>query len=302
MNTEGANDDRTAAGMSFVSVVIPHYNDLAALAECVRLLDSQTYPRAGFEIIVADNNSACGMDAVRSAAPDAIVVPAPIQGAGPARNAGVAASRGDILAFIDSDCRPDRDWLRQGVASLGRFDFSGGKVLVSSQDPERPSGVEAFEMVFAFDFKRYIEKVGFTGTGNMFVPRRIFDTVGPFRSGLSEDMEWSFRARKLGFKLGFAPDAIVRHPARRDWLELKKRWARMVQEQYLLAREQPYGRLRWAAAALAMPASILPHAWRLLRTDRLGRLRDRLTSMSVLIRLRLWRAGAMFRQLTNELG
>lgn len=298
MNIAFSNNDQPTAAATFVSVVIPHYNDLSALTECVRLLELQTYPRDRFEIIVADNNSACGLAAVRSAAPAAIVVPAPIQGAGPARNAGVAASAGEILAFIDSDCAPGREWLERGVASLGNFDFSGGKVIVSSRDPERPSAVEAFEMVFAFDFKRYIEKVGFTGTGNMFVPRKMFDVVGPFRFGLSEDMEWSFRARDKGFKLGFAPEAVVRHPARRDWRELKLRWSRMVREQYLLACERPFGRLRWAAAALAMPASIAPHAWRLLRTDRLQRLRDRFASMMVLIRLRIWRSGAMLRQLT----
>ena len=152
---------------------------------------------------------------------------------------------------------------------LNRVDFAGGRVVTTSVDPDRPTGVEAFEIVFAFDFKRYIEKVGFTGTGNMFVSRRVFDAVGPFRSGLSEDIEWSHPARRNGYRLGYAPAAVVRHAARRDWENLKTRWSRMLEEQFLLAREQRLGRFKWALATLAMPVSILPHAWRVLRSDRL---------------------------------
>src|SRR5271165_879096 len=112
----------------FVSVVIPHFNDLGGLRLCYSRLLGQTYPRDRFEIVVADNNSRCGLDMVGSAAPEARVVPAPIQGAGPARNAGIAASRGEVIAFLDSDCVPEPDWLIEGVAALMQFDFVGGQV------------------------------------------------------------------------------------------------------------------------------------------------------------------------------
>src|SRR5471032_2792442 len=88
----------------FVSVVIPHYNDLDNLTICLQRLRRQSWPSDRFEVIVADNNSTCGIEAVRRIAPDIRVVPAAEQGAGPARNAGVAVARGDVLAFIDSDC------------------------------------------------------------------------------------------------------------------------------------------------------------------------------------------------------
>lgn len=277
----------------FVSVVIPHYNDLAALANCVRLLEQQTYPRARFEIVIADNNSKCGLEAVRLAAPTAIVTLASEQGAGPARNVAISISSGEIIALIDSDCQPDGQWLRRGVEALGSFDFIGGTVIASCRDPQRPNAVEAFEMVFAFDFKRYIEKVGFTGTGNMFVSRRVFDAVGPFRSGLSEDMEWSFRARDKGYRIGYAPLALVQHPARREWKDLRVRWTRMLEERYLLVSEQSFGRVKWAAMMLLMPVSIAPHAWRVLRSDRLPRLKDKLGAIFVLAKLRIWRIGKM---------
>jgi glycosyltransferase involved in cell wall biosynthesis len=278
-----------------VSVIVPHYNDLVALRLCHDRLQQQTWPRDRFEIIVADNNSRGGLQQVREAAPAARVILAAIQGAGPARNAGVQASRGAILAFLDSDCVPDPAWIERGVAALQRFDFAGGQVVVFAADAARPNPVEAFEMVFNFNFRRYIEKVGFTGTGNMFVPRPIFDKVGGFRTGVSEDMDWSFRARAMGYTLGYAGDAIVGHPARSDWPELQRRWARMIAETYELRRERPSGRLVHIGRALLMPVSILPHAASIMASPRLSGMRARAGAISVLVRLRLWRAWEMLR-------
>lgn len=279
----------------FVSVVIPHYNDLRGLKICCRQLMNQTWPRHHFEIIVADNNSDCGLDAVRAVACGARVVTAPVQGAGPARNHGVAASSGSVLAFLDSDCVPEADWLAQGVAALGNYDFVGGKVVAFSQDPERPTPVEAFERVFAFNFRHYIERQGYTGTGNMFVRRAVFDSVGGFRSEVAEDMDWSHRATSLGFRLGYAPCAVVGHPARRSWAELTRRWARMEREHYAASQERRYGQPRFVLKALIMPASIVPHAFKILFTPKLPNVRARLGALSVLARVRLWRAACMLR-------
>ncbi|MFL5253116.1 MAG: glycosyltransferase [Rhodopila sp.] len=276
-----------------VSVVIPHYNHLESLGRCYAKLRTQTWPQDDLEIVVADNNSACGMDAVRSIVPDAIVVPAPVQGAGPARNAGVAASRGRILAFLDSDCVPEPDWIMEGVAALQRYDFAGGQVITFARWPDRPNPTEAYECVFNFNFRRYIEKVGFSGTGNMFVPRLVFDRVGGFRSGVAEDIDWSFRARELGYQIGYAGRAVVGHPARRTWNELEQRWSRMEAEHFLLWRERRHGRALFVVRALVMPVSAIPHAGRVLLTSRLSGLRARFEAIAVLFRLRAWRARRM---------
>jgi glycosyltransferase involved in cell wall biosynthesis len=280
-------------GAPTVSVVIPHYNDLAGLEICHARLVKQTWPREDFEIVVADNNSACGIEAVRAAAPLATVVPAPVQGAGPARNCGAAAASGRVLAFIDSDCVPDPEWLAEGVAALQRFDFVGGQVVTFPREAARPTSIEAYETVFNFNFRHYIEKVGFTGTGNMFVPRHVYDRVGGFRAGVAEDVDWSFRARALGYRLGYAERAVVGHPARRNWKDLEQRWARMEAEHFLLCREQRWGRVRWVIKALVMPLSVVPHAGKVLRAERLPNMRSRLGAILVLGRLRLWRARRM---------
>jgi GT2 family glycosyltransferase len=279
----------------FVSVVIPHYNDLARLQVCHAQLLAQSWPRDQFEIVVADNNSARGLASVQKAAPSALVVPAPIQGAGPARNAGIAASHGTVIALIDSDCVPEPNWIAEGVAALDRFDFVGGRVFTFAQYPERPTPVEAYEIVFNFNFRRYIETVGFTGTGNMFVPREVFDRVGGFRAMVAEDMEWSFRARSLGYRLGYAERSVVGHPARRSWAELERRWDRMLQEDIALVHEQRYGRTRFVLKALAMPPSVVPYAAKVLCTSELPGMRAKLGAIGVLTRLQLWRTTRMLR-------
>ena len=102
------------------------------------------------------------------------------------------------------------------------------EVLVD--DPQAMTPVECFERVFAFDFKTYILKKKFTGSGNLFCPRTVFDAVGGFDNGVSEDVEWCMRARAAGYSIGFAPRAVVGHPARRSWSELETRWKRLNSE------------------------------------------------------------------------
>ncbi len=302
MNQELSHYSATDGGapLPLVSVVIPHYNSLPELKNCVSLLERQTFRRDRFEIIVADNNSSCGMDAVRGAAPAAKVIHANQQGAGPARNAGVAASEGSILAFIDSDCLPNLDWIEKGVAGIQAYDFVGGRVIVTGEDPLRPTPIEAFEMVFAFDFERYINRVGFTGTGNMFVWRRVFDAVGPFRSCVAEDVDWSFRARSRTFRLGYVKDLIVEHPARKTWPELTARWKRMILEEFLLYQEYPFFIVKWLLRASLMPLSVLPHAYHILTSPRLIGSRSRWGGLKVLARLRLWRTWEMFSLLVRN--
>ena len=150
-----------------VSVVVPHYHDLARLGLCLDALVRQNYAADRVEIIVADNGSPAGEAAVREAiAGRARLVLAPEKGAGPARNAGAAAAEGEVLAFTDADCVPEPGWLAAGVAALAGADLVGGRVTVFTQDPDRLSPAEAFECAFAFDNARYVQRLGFTVTAN----------------------------------------------------------------------------------------------------------------------------------------
>ena len=276
-----------------VSVIVPHYESLRDLASCLTALAAQTFDRARFEIVVADNRSPSGRAAVEAvAAGRARVVDAPLPGAGPARNAGVAASYGNLLAFIDCDCVPEPGWLSAGIAALSRADVIGGAMTVSVADERRMSGAEAFERVFAFNNRRYVEEERFTVTANLFCTRATFDAVGPFRTGVSEDVEWCHRAIDRGFTLAYAPEAVVAHPARPDWRALKGKWRRINAERYALATQAPgalRGKLRWAAQQVALPLSIVAHAPRVLRSPALPNHAARLRALGTLARLRLWR-------------
>jgi len=273
-----------------ISVVIPHYNDLANLERCMGLLVLQTLPRSQFEIVVADNNSRCPLtDVERACRGLARVVPAPLQGAGAARNAGVEASRGRILAFIDSDCRPSPTWLEQGLAALSNAQIVGGRVDVDYERPDSPTGVEAFERVFAFNFKRYIEEFGFAGSGNMFVPREIFEAVGRFRGQVAEDVDWGRRAVAANYRWSYAPDAVVSHPARRDWPELVQKSRKATAEAFAGTIEKPNGRLIWFLRSFAVLGSPLVHWIAVARSEKLDTVEQRAKAIGVLFRIRIWR-------------
>jgi GT2 family glycosyltransferase len=273
-----------------VSVIIPHYQDLARLQLCLEALGRQTFPRERFEIIVADNNSPCGEAAVAQAiAGRARLTIVREKGAGPARNGGVALARGAILAFTDSDCVPEPQWLEEGLKGLESADFVGGTVEVLVDDPQAMTPVECFERVFAFDFRTYILKKEFTGSGNLFCPRKVFDAVGGFASGVSEDVEWCMRARAAGYSIGFAPRAAIGHPARRTWAEMETRWRRLNSESYQLLLREPAGRLKWLVRTLAMPVSAVVHTVKVLASPKLERPADRVKAIAVLYRVRWFR-------------
>lgn len=273
-----------------VSVIIPHYRDLHGLDRCLAALGRQSYPADRIEIVVADNDAAGDLLAVEARIGGrAHLLAVEQRGAGPARNGGVAASRGEILAFIDADCVAHGDWLAEGVAALDRGDLIGGRIEVLVQDPDDPTPTEAFEAVFAFDNERYVRRLGFTVTANLFCRRDVFDAVGGFRVGVSEDLEWCRRATGAGYRLVYAPEAVVGHPARRSWDELVAKWKRLNLETYALSEGRGGRSLRWLARSLLLPGSALVHTPRVLSSRVLRTWSQKRSALGVLYRLRLWR-------------
>jgi GT2 family glycosyltransferase len=276
------------AAEPLVSVIVPHFRDLGSLDLCLAALAGQTFPREHIEVVVADNGSPDGEAALAGAIGGrARLVVVTERGAAPARNGGVAVSRGRILAFTDCDCRPEPDWLEHGIRALSRSDVVGGRIKVSALDPKAPTAPEAFERVFAFDNRTYVTRKGFSATANLFCQRAAFEAIGGFRPGVSEDVDWCHRARAAGLSLAYAPAAVVGHPARRTWAELEAKWRRLHRESY--ARLEGAGRLGWVLRALALPGSALAHTPRVLFSPKLNSLDQRMEAIGVLYRLRLWR-------------
>lgn len=273
-----------------VSVVVPHYQDLANLDICLDLLRQQTLPAERFEIIVVDNMSPAGFASIAEiVAGRALLIENQRKGAGPTRNAGVAQARGAALAFLDSDCRPAPDWLEHGLAALAKAPVIGGRVDVLVSDPAAMSAAEAFEMVFAFNNEGYVRDKGFSVSANLFVRRDVWDVVGGFRDGISEDVDWCWRARDAGFPVAYAPEARVGHPARRNWSELVRKWRRLTREGYALHREKAGGLASWLVRSWAVPLSALAHLPRVMRSPKLGSPMDRMRATGILLAIRAYR-------------
>ncbi|MDB5661567.1 MAG: glycosyltransferase [Cypionkella sp.] len=276
------------------AVIIPHYNDVARLGRCLDRLMVQD--RSGVEVVVVDNGSTMPLADLIAAHPQARFVIEPRKGAAMARNRGVAETSAPRLFFLDSDCLPDVDWLAIARRVCVQSDLVGGAIKVFDETPPPRNGAQAFEAVFGFNYRHYIEKKGFSVTANLLTRRDVFQAVGPFVPGLSEDLDWCHRARDLDYKLTCAEDLRVAHPSRSDWAALRRKWLRLTQEEFGVNGSTFKRRLRWGLKALAMPASIFVHAPKLLFSPRLGGVNERLAGLATLIRLRLRRCGWMLRQ------
>ena len=281
------------------AVIIPHYNDVARLARCLdALMRSDT---TGAQIVVVDNGSTDSLDAVRCAHPAVRFVTEPQKGAAAARNRGVLETTAPHLFFLDADCVPAPDWLAVAQSAVLRADLVGGRITVFDETPAPRNGPQAFETVFAFDYRRYIEVKGFSVTANLLTRRDVFVAVGPFVPGLSEDMEWCRRATAKGYRLICAEDLAVGHPTRSTWPELRRKWHRTTREMFALNGTGPAARLKWALRAVAMPLSALPHLPRVLTSPRLQGAGERARAAATLVRLRAQRGYWMLRQAAGRM-
>lgn len=276
-----------------IAVIVPHYEDVARLSRCLEALAPQLGP--GVEAVVVDNGSAADLDPVRQAHPGIRLVIEAEQGAAAARNRGVAETSAPVLAFLDADCVPAPDWLERARAAAGPGTVVGGRIDLFDETAPPRSGAEAFEKVFAFRQRDYIERKGFSVTANLVTTREVFEATGPFSPGLSEDMDWCFRATGRGFRLIYDDRLAVSHPSRSDQPALIRKWRRLTAEMFVLGGTGPAARAGWALRALAMGPSALLHAPQILRHPELTGLEKR-RALATLFRLRLLRSGWMLRQ------
>ena len=196
-----------------VSVIVPVLDDAEALHACLDALHAQqaAFP---FEVIVVDNGSRDATPEVASAHPlRPVVLSERRRGSYAARNAGVSAARGPLLAFTDADCVPDDDWLQRGVAELEASPAAGGRIRMSIS--ANPGAWEQWDAAHYLDQEDYVRN-GFAATANLFVHADVFDAVGSFDASLlsSGDLEWGRRATSAGVRLSYAGDAVVSHRAR----------------------------------------------------------------------------------------
>lgn len=201
-----------------VSVVIPVHGDRGALAQTLAHLAAQ-HTSATMEVLVVDNGDNDGIETTTRHF-GAHLVHEPTRGSYAARNAGIRASRGAVLAFTDADCRPRSDWVQRGLEALdrgGAGSFVGGRVdLLQTSGGRRLSAAEIWQ--FGHDLRQdlYTRSPGWAVTANLFVRRADLERAGPFHAGLHSggDREWGERAVRAGLRCCYADDAVVDHPTR----------------------------------------------------------------------------------------
>src|SRR5690554_53776 len=123
--------------MPKITIIIPTYNNWDEMTRCLNAILDQTYPKSLIEIIIANNSpdSKPPTDNISYAKVTIIEVAEP--GSYAARNAALKESSGEIIAFTDSDCTPDQDWIYNGVKQImrGYSRVAGHVSLVYSDKP-----------------------------------------------------------------------------------------------------------------------------------------------------------------------
>jgi glycosyltransferase involved in cell wall biosynthesis len=278
--------------MTVLSIIIPHLDDATRLRGCLHGLAPQMSDDT--EVIVVDNGSVAPLGWLANDFPWVKLIFEPSKGAGLARNRGVAASKGQILAFLDCDCRPAEGWVSRILRAPPGGRIIGGRVDTYDEEDAPRSAAQLFERVFAFDNARYVAELGFSVTANLVTSRAVFRAVGPFRTGVPEDMEWCARARAADIAVVYDAQLVVRHPTRQNWPALRRKYQRLVSERFAL---RPEHRRDWAIRALLTGLSPLRDTRKVLRSPRLSGARERAMCLWVLYRLRLARMGWMFQLL-----
>jgi glycosyltransferase involved in cell wall biosynthesis len=198
-----------------VSVVVCSYNGGRTLEQCLRSLQSLDYPN--YEVILVDDGSTDHTREIAARFPEVITIHQPNQGLSVARNVGLRAATGSVIAYTDSDCFADPNWLSHlvyqlecsGAAAVGGPNLtpddgrlaacvaaSPGQpthVLVSDQEAEHIPGCN---MAFR---REALERIG------GFDPR--YRTAG-------DDVDVCWRLQHEGEWISFAPGAFVWHHRR----------------------------------------------------------------------------------------
>jgi glycosyltransferase involved in cell wall biosynthesis len=223
-------------------VVVCTRNRADQLSTCLDALGCQT--NLEFETLVVDNAPVdqSTRDLIYGRYKDCRYIVEPRQGIACARNRGIAESRGEIVAFVDDDCRPIAGWLDAIAAN-----FLARPWLACCTGPVLPMEVKTpaqrlmevrggfnkgfVKKVFgrepvADQSKSYPLQTWMCGTGgNMSFRRSVFNRIGLFDEWLqsAEDLEMFYRVLRHDLELIYEPVAVVQHQHVDDYWVLRRR-------------------------------------------------------------------------------
>jgi GT2 family glycosyltransferase len=210
-----------------VSVVVCAYNAAATLEDCLSSLERLTYP--DYEVIVVNDGSRDATADIAQQHPSVKLVSVSNGGLSAARNIGLANATGEIVAYTDADVRVDPDWLTFLVQPFLTSDVvgAGGPNVVPPDDPpmaqciaRAPGGPTH---VLLDD--RVAEHV--PGCNMAFRREALLaiDGFNPTYLRAGDDVDICWRLQEQGWRIGFAPAALVWHHHRTT---LKQYWRQQV--------------------------------------------------------------------------
>jgi glycosyltransferase involved in cell wall biosynthesis len=198
-----------------VSVVIPIFNEEEHLDTQLASLAAQTYDRP-WEVVAVDNRctdrSMEIVESWRDRLPALVVVNARARrGLNFARNTGAAAAQGDFLAFCDADDVTAPNWLEELVRAGATADIVGGPVEMEQLNDELQRAWQPTDSLTSlpasYGFMPY------PPGGNCGIWADVAREVGwdeSYRFGAS-DIEFGWRAQLAGYRMAFAPGALIQH-------------------------------------------------------------------------------------------
>ncbi|HEX7059679.1 MAG TPA: glycosyltransferase [Solirubrobacterales bacterium] len=197
-----------------MSVVICARNGAETLRWCLEGVRELDYP--DYEVIVVDDGSTDATAAIASEC-GYPAISTPNRGLSSARNTGLEAASGEIVAYLDSDARPDRDWLNYLSAAFQATDHAG----IGGPNLPPPDGWIADCVANAPGGPVHVllsdrEAEHIPGCNMAFRRRRLIEIGGfdPRFRAAGDDVDICWRLQQHGETLGFRAGAVVWHRAR----------------------------------------------------------------------------------------
>lgn len=196
-----------------ISVVVPVLNSEKTIENCIKSLLNQDYPKGKYEIIIVDNRSSDNTSSIiQKYGKNLRFLKEQKRNSYYARNKGIVNAKGSIIAFIDSDCIADRNWLSYISKAFENKSLKivGGKI--NSYVKNTP--ILEYCDIFYHPQELFLKSTTpFFATANMAVRKKDLDRVGAFNASLESggDVELCSRLIKSKREMCYEPKAIVNH-------------------------------------------------------------------------------------------
>lgn len=169
----------------FVSIVMPAFNEEKYIETSLKSIKNLDYPKNLIEIIVVDNGSTDNTVEIAKKYADKVLIH-PYVKVGAVRNYGVKSAMGDVIAFIDSDCLPAENWLKDSLDYMknNSCDAVGGIYLLRPN----PSWVESAWLLNPQPVNRVTDRlVG----GAIIIYKDVFLQCGMFDENLNAGEDYA---------------------------------------------------------------------------------------------------------------